>query len=90
MSKAESHKEESIVCCLCNEEIQPEISGWKFGHNPAPLGETEDDRCCQVCNNTKVIPARLQGIFGNLDTAIQNNKSILNDKGYIKKIGKIK
>ena len=63
MSKAESQKQELIVCCLCNEEITPEVSGWKYGHNPAPLGETEDDRCCQVCNNTKVIPARLRGIF---------------------------
>ena len=79
MSKAESNKEELIVCCLCNEEIKPEISGWQYGHNPAPLGETEDDRCCDSCNYQEVIPARLQGILEiqkkntqDIDNSIRN------------------
>ena len=49
-------------CCLCGEPCEP----WHepptgYGNNPAPLGEHEDDRCCNVCNDIKVIPARLRG-----------------------------
>ena len=62
MSKEESSKEELIVCCLCNEQIQPDISGWKGGHNPDPLGKTEDDRCCGGCNSSEVLPARLRQV----------------------------
>jgi hypothetical protein len=79
MSKAESNKEELIICCLCNEEITPDASGWQYGHNPAPLGETEDDRCCDSCNYQEVIPARLQGILEiqkkntqDIDNSIRN------------------
>jgi len=34
--------------------------------NPDPYGE-EDDRCCNACNYTKVIPARLAGFANELD-----------------------
>jgi hypothetical protein len=53
-------------CCLCGEPCEP----WHdpptgYGHNPWPLGENENDRCCGDCNATKVIPARLtQAGFG--------------------------
>lgn len=33
-----------------------------YGNNPDPLGDTEEDRCCDCCNGTKVIPARLKGL----------------------------
>ena len=36
-------------CSLCNKEE------WGFGNNPAPL---PGDKCCDECNNTKVMPAR--------------------------------
>ena len=58
--------EKLIVCCLCNKDIQPnELSGWKYGHNPDPLGKTENDRCCDICNATKVIPERLKRVMQN-------------------------
>jgi hypothetical protein len=51
------------MCCLCGEPCEP----WHepptgYGHNPAPLGITDDDRCCDYCNASKVIPARI-GLF---------------------------
>lgn len=39
------------VCCICGEEING------YGNNPYPV--KEDGRCCDKCNATKVIPARL-------------------------------
>ena len=41
-------------CCLC---------GCKFtglGNNPWPLSENENDRCCNACNEVRVIPARIE------------------------------
>ena len=41
-------------CCLCGKEFE----GW--GNNPWPLALNEEERCCDECNDTKVIPARLR------------------------------
>ena len=40
-------------CILCGKK---DIKEW--GNNPAPLGNLPD-KCCSVCNMSKVIPARL-------------------------------
>ena len=50
-------EEEKIECCLCGKEVKD------FGHNPQPLGEKEDDRCCDECNQKLVIPTRLRLLF---------------------------
>ena len=42
-----------FVCCLCVHVC----SG--FGNNPYPLSLNDDERCCDECNRTYVIPARL-------------------------------
>ena len=39
-------------CCICKE------SCIGFGNNPDPV--KEKGRCCDVCNYTKVIPARIE------------------------------
>ena len=42
-------------CCLCGQIMLD------WGNNPWPLGDLEKDEvCCDVCNWTKVIPARLR------------------------------
>jgi hypothetical protein len=41
-------------CILCGEEIVG------YGHNPQPL--EREGRCCDDCNDTKVIPKRLEDI----------------------------
>jgi len=44
-------------CSICGGEITPEpVSGWALGHNAEPVN---DGRCCTVCNDLVVIPARL-------------------------------
>jgi hypothetical protein len=40
-------------CELCGEWFDG------YGHNPEPLADFEEGRCCDICNDTKVIPARL-------------------------------
>ena len=45
-----------LTCCLCGSTFV----GW--GNNPFPLSDKEDDKCCDECNYTKVIPARLARI----------------------------
>lgn len=44
--------EEGKLCIFCGKEIVG------YGNNPAPL--SEEGRCCDECNYTKVIPARLK------------------------------
>jgi hypothetical protein len=55
--------DEAPTCCLCNGPVEPwrhpetgELLGG-YGHNPAPLGGP-GDRCCNNCQQTKVLPAR--------------------------------
>ncbi len=58
-------EKQPLICCLCDTEIQPHpLSGWAYGNNPDPLGKKATDRCCDECNATKVLPARL-GAFIN-------------------------
>lgn len=48
-------------CCLCGQPCEPWVPGQEgWGHNPDPLGTNEDDRCCDYCNASKVIPARVK------------------------------
>jgi hypothetical protein len=47
--------DELEICCICKNEI-PAVRGWKHGHNADPVNQ---GRCCDVCNTTKVIPARI-------------------------------
>jgi hypothetical protein len=48
-------------CILCGDEIDIQYlphgqEAWTHGHNAEPLAL---GRCCSLCNDTKVIPARL-------------------------------
>ena len=43
---------ETGKCSLCGGTYS------HYGNNPEPLGKFED-RCCDSCNSTQVIPARL-------------------------------
>lgn len=49
-------------CCICDGHIEPlrhpktkEVV-WEGGHNAQPI---MDGRCCDVCNQTQVIPTRM-------------------------------
>jgi len=41
-------------CCLCGREYEG------YGNDPWPISLGKNDRCCNKCNMTKVIPARIE------------------------------
>lgn len=41
-------------CCICGKLING------YGNNPWPVVKKADAECCKKCNNTKVIPARME------------------------------
>lgn len=43
-----------VKCCFCEKEIPDDKS-----HNPEPVKPLKGNRCCEDCNNTIVIPARI-------------------------------
>lgn len=45
-----------MKCCLCGNEIEA-VGSWTYGNNAQPLA---DGRCCDMCDNTKVLPARIR------------------------------
>ena len=45
-------KNEKKVCCICGKDFQG------FGNNPWPI--KNDGECCDECNATEVLPARLR------------------------------
>lgn len=47
---------EKLVCSICGKEIEG------FGNNAEPINH---GKCCDECNATVVIPARLQEIMKN-------------------------
>jgi hypothetical protein len=50
---------ELFKCSLCGKDTEG------FGNNPDPLPSINDsDECCDDCNFTKVIPGRLEALFG--------------------------
>jgi len=46
----------AYICCLCGSDE------FGYGNNPAPLDQMPN-RCCDACNYTKVIPARMEMMF---------------------------
>lgn len=53
----------SYQCCICGNNF----SG--YGHNPQPVDDTEGARCCDRCNSSVVIPARMKNyILGSEST----------------------
>ena len=45
-----------MKCCICGVEFEG------YGNNPYPVGRdvySDEDRCCDDCNETFVIPARI-------------------------------
>lgn len=48
---------QEYVCCICGKKF----TGW--GNNPWPVVDDENARCCDECNGTDVVPARLAMMY---------------------------
>lgn len=46
-------------CCICGKPIVG------YGNNPYPVDKNPDNKCCDKCNATVVIPARINNIKKN-------------------------
>ena len=55
------------LCSICSQPITEQLNsfyrrrrfgGWTDGHNAQPVN---DGRCCDLCNDTVVIPRRMFG-----------------------------
>jgi hypothetical protein len=44
-------------CCICGGPVEMWPSGSGYGNNPWPV--TKTGRCCDYCNGSRVIPARI-------------------------------
>ena len=45
-----------MKCIICKQKIEVTSYGWSEGHNALPVA---DGRCCDRCNWTVVLPARI-------------------------------
>lgn len=43
-----------MKCCICGKEIKG------YGNNPYLVVKKDGKKCCDECNITKVIPARIE------------------------------
>ena len=48
----------TTTCCLCQAELEEDES-----NNPEPIMDGDTNFCCDYCNRTKVIPARLGALL---------------------------
>ncbi len=51
--------EHEYTCCICGKHFV----GW--GNDPWPVDMRDNVECCNACNNSKVLPARLQSLYKN-------------------------
>ena len=57
--------DEKHTCCICGQKFTG------YGNNPYPVKSDDNARCCDICNDTVVIPARLE----ELQTVFENRYS---------------
>jgi|GEM_PF-2588376 len=75
---------ESINCCLCGEKITfLPISKWPYGNNPHPLMREDNDRCCDNCNKSYVLPTRRLMYFSRNSEELSKTT---NDKGWVNNV----
>jgi len=63
---------EKLLCCICSLQILKDYMGWARGHNPAPVFTGRGERCCDSCNTTIVIPARIADLRRSKDENVSS------------------
>jgi len=90
LRKMKMNKKQGFKCCLCKEWKLGWGENKQYGNNPAPL--MEKGECCSECDNTKVIPKRIEmNKMENKTTTAEQRHAMLDDHDYeqdrINKIG---
>ena len=74
LAKTKKETAKRKICVICNKPIEPEpITGWKNGCNAEPV---KKGKCCKQCDDTIVIPARIEQHFK------KNKASMIKSIGY--------
>jgi len=55
-----------MKCSICGKQIKA-VGAWKYGNNAEPVNS---GRCCDKCNMTVVIPARMRNLGFKLKKVI--------------------
>ena len=58
----------TVTCCICGRVIPYWVS-----NNPYPVNTDPKARCCDMCNEMKVIPARLEKLRSGGEQRSSNN-----------------
>lgn len=61
MKKDPTKLDKPIECILCGKTV---TDIWD-ANNPEPLASYEEGQCCKHCDQTKVIPARIEMAIAN-------------------------
>ena len=51
--------ENRFKCCICGHNCVG------YGNNPWPIVNDDNARCCDICNERKVIPERINLVMGH-------------------------
>ena len=62
MGTATHNEGTAMQCSICLREIDGGTGPWGADHNASPVTE---GRCCRICNETVVIPIRMEQARGN-------------------------
>ena len=54
-------------CCICGRPIETDAYGWGGGNNAYPI---KDGRCCNHCNDKRVMPERILLMVVNGDMGL--------------------
>jgi hypothetical protein len=76
-----------MKCSICKKEIPVKEGGWSQGNNAEPVN---DGRCCDDCNMSVVVPARLAELSGRQDAEEEEPEHwlyLLNHGGYERVVG---
>lgn len=74
-NEPDSSEEKEYKCCLCQQVIETQIGGWNKGHNPWPMTFAgADSRCCESCNVSVVVPARISILMARKNDIFHKQK----------------
>ena len=63
---------EQIICCICKKPI-PVKGTWAAGNNAEPVA---NGRCCDYCDDSVVIPARIKAMYMRRELAEEEAEKI--------------
>lgn len=68
ISKSQCKPQSNHLCCICGDVIKSDVSaGIYIGNYAYPYGQGNNNRCCDYCNCSIVIPTRIEMSFDRVN-----------------------